>query len=70
MGIVIAMDVCNIRGHSVSCKMQRKLCKSHVLTSNEENKATVYLIFNDMPARTHTWSHLFFIHGTLPLTSG
>ena len=50
----IAVDVCNKRGHSVSCKMQRKSCKSHDETSNAENKATVYLIFTDMPARTHT----------------
>ena len=28
--IVIAVDVCNTRGHSVSCKMQRKSCKSHL----------------------------------------
>ena len=31
--IVIAVDVCNIRAHSVSCKMQRKSCKSHVFFS-------------------------------------
>ena len=37
-------------------------------TSNAENKATVYLIFTDMPARTRTWSSSHFIHGTLPLT--
>ena len=65
MGIVIAVDVCNLRGHSVSCKMQRKSCKSHVFfflteTSNAENKITVYLIFTDMPARTHTWSSSLF----------
>ena len=35
-------------------------------TFKAENKATVYLIFTDMPARTHTWSSLIFIHGTLP----
>ena len=29
-------------------------------TSNAENKATVYLIFTDMPARTHTWSSSHF----------
>ena len=29
--IVIAVDVCNTRGHSVSCKMPRKSCKSHVV---------------------------------------
>ena len=62
---MIAVDVCSIRGHSVSCKMQRKSCKSHVFffltkTSNAENKATVYLIFTDMPARTHTWSSSLF----------
>ena len=44
------MDVCNTRGHSVSCKMQRKSCKLHVFfflteTSSAENKATVYFIF-------------------------
>ena len=46
--------VCNTRGHSVSCKMPRKSCKSHVFfflteISNAENKATLYLIFTDMP---------------------
>ena len=68
------MDVGNTRGHSVSCKMQRKLCKSHVVfflteTSNAENKATVYLIF--LPTCLHELTrghHLIFIHGTLPLT--
>ena len=29
-------------------------------TSNAENKATVYLIFTDMSARTHTWSSSLF----------
>ena len=29
-------------------------------TSNAENKATVYLIFTDMLARTHTWSSSHF----------
>ena len=29
-------------------------------TSNAENKATVYLIFTDMPARTRTWSSSHF----------
>ena len=29
-------------------------------TSNAENKATVYLIFTDMPERTHTWSSSHF----------
>ena len=29
-------------------------------TSNAENKATVYLIFTDMPARTCTWSSSHF----------
>ena len=57
---VIAVDVCNTRGDSVSCKMQRKSCKSHVETSNAENKATVYLIFTDMPARTRKWSSSHF----------
>ena len=59
MSIVIAVDVCIIRGHSVLCKMQRKSCKSHVFFLTE-NKATVYLIFTDMPARTHTWSPSIF----------
>ena len=44
---------CRGRLHSISCKMPRKSCKSHVFflteTSNAENKATVYLIFTDMP---------------------
>ena len=62
---MIAVDVCNTRGHSVSCKMQRKSCKLHVFfflteTSSAENKATVYLIFTNMPARTHTWSSSHF----------
>ena len=30
-------------------------------TSNAENKATVYFIFTDMPARTHTWSSSLFL---------
>ena len=65
MGIVIALDVCNIRGHSVSCKMQRKSCKSHVCfflteTSNAENKATVYLIFTDGMQELTRGHHLFF----------
>ena len=29
-------------------------------TSNAQNKAIVYLIFTDMPARTHTWSSSLF----------
>ena len=29
-------------------------------TSNAENEVTVYLIFTDMPARTHTWSSSLF----------
>ena len=61
---MIAVDVCNTRGHSVSCKMQRKSCKWRVFflteTSNAENKATVSLIFADMPARTRTWSSSHF----------
>ena len=31
-----------------------------LLASNAENKATTYLIFTDMPARTHTWSSSHF----------
>ena len=27
---------------------------------NAENKATVYIIFTDMPARTHKWSSSLF----------
>ena len=70
--IVISMDVCNTRGHSVSCITQRKSCKLHFFlteTSSAENKAIVYFIF--LPTclqelkRGH---HLIFIHGTLPLT--
>ena len=66
--IVIAVDVCNTRGHSVSCKMPTKSCKPHVFflteTSNAENKATVYLICKN--------SHVVIIsfYGTLPLTYG
>ena len=71
---MIAVDVCNIRGHSVSCKMQRKSCKSHVFflteTSNAENKATLYLIFTDMPARTRTWSSSHFYSRYITLTYG
>ena len=29
-------------------------------TSNAENKATVYLIFTNMPARTRMWSSFHF----------
>ena len=38
-------------------------------TSNAENKATVYLIFTDMPAITRTWSssHLYSLYITVLL---
>ena len=70
----MAVDVCNTRGHSVSCKMQRKSCTSHFFpteTSNAENKATVYLIFLPTCLQEFTRGHhLIFIHGTLPLNLG
>ena len=58
---MIAVDVCNTRGHSVSCKMQRKSCKSHVcffLTATSSHR--IFNIFTDMPARTHRWSSSHF----------
>ena len=71
--IVIVVDVCNTRGHSVSCKMQRKSCMSHFFflteTSSAENKASVYLIFLPTCLQELTRGHhLISIHGTLPLT--
>ena len=75
--IVIAVDVCNTRGHSVTCKMQNaeKIVQVARLffflteTSNAENKATVYLIFLPTCLQELTRGHhLIFIHGTLPQT--
>ena len=63
---MIAVDVCNTRGHSVSCKMQRKSCKSHVLFFFSPRHPMlkishrIFNIFTDMPARTHTWSSSHF----------
>ena len=75
MGIVIAVEVCNIKGSFGFVQNAEKIVQVAWFfflteTSNAENKATVYLIFTDMPARTHTWSSSLFIQGTLPLTSG
>ena len=69
--IVITADVCNTRGRSVSCKMQRKSCKSHVCfflteTSNSENKATVLIFLQTCLQELTRGHHLIFIHGTLP----
>ena len=66
---MITVDVCNTRGHSVSCKMQRKSCKSHVFClfvfSHRDIQCgkyshRIFNIFIDMPARTHTWSSSHF----------
>ena len=54
------MDVC-IRFRA-KCRENRASRMLFFLTetSNAENKATVYLIFTDMPARTRTWSSSHF----------
>ena len=57
--------ICNTRGHSVSCKMQRKSCKSHGFFSHGDiqcGKKSHRIFCMQELARSH---HLIFIRCTL-----
>ena len=64
--IVIAVEVCNTFVQNAE-KIVQVACFFLTETSNAENKATIYLIFTDMPARTHTWSSSHFYSRNLRL---
>ena len=52
--------ICNTRGHSVSCKMQRKSCKSHVFFFSRRHPMRKIKPPYILPARTRTWSSSHF----------
>ena len=70
------MDVCNIRGHSLSCEMQRKLCKSHFFLSDNNSPRPPmrkieppYIKYMYLPTCLQELAHIisFLLYNTLKI---